>query len=391
MLGGETGKSPIPSPGMKPTLPALVLSGLVATGAPALSSWPTAASASVPDAPPSADRPIVVGHRGASGYRPEHTLASYELAARMGADFIEPDLVSTKDHVLVARHENEISGTTDVASRPEFAARRTTKTVDGRAITGWFTEDFTLVELKTLRAAERLPSVRQENTIYNGRYEIPTFAEVLDLRERLSRELRRTIGVYPETKHSTYFRSIGLDLETPLVAAVRRAHLDLERAPLFIQSFELTNLVEMREKQGVRARLVFLTSASGAPYDLEAKGDPRTYADLLTAQGLRTIARWVDGVGPEKSQVIPRNSDGTLGDPTALVNDAHAAGLDVHPYTFRNENQFMPPAFRNGTTPTHYGKAVNEQVRYLEAGIDGLFTDNPDTGVVARQEFLAGE
>lgn len=391
MLGGETRKSPIPSPGMKPTLPALVLSGLVATGAPALSSWPTAASASVPDAPPSADRPIVVGHRGASGYRPEHTLASYELAARMGADFIEPDLVSTKDHVLVARHENEISGTTDVASRPEFAARRTTKTVDGRAITGWFTEDFTLVELKTLRAAERLPSVRQENTIYNGRYEIPTFAEVLDLRERLSRELRRTIGVYPETKHSTYFRSIGLDLETPLVAAVRRAHLDLERAPLFIQSFELTNLVEMREKQGVRARLVFLTSASGAPYDLEAKGDPRTYADLLTAQGLRTIATWVDGVGPEKSQVIPRKSDGTLGDPTALVNDAHAAGLDVHPYTFRNENQFMPPAFRNGTTPTDYGKAVNEQVRYLEAGIDGLFTDNPDTGVVARQEFLADE
>ena len=250
---------------MKPTLPALVLSGLIATGAPALSAWSTTASAPVPDAPPTADRPIVVGHRGASGYRPEHTLASYELAARMGADFIEPDLVSTKDHVLVARHENEISGTTDVASRPEFAARRTTKTVDGRAITGWFTEDFTVAELKTLRAAERLPSVRQENTIYNGRYEIPTFAEVLDLRERLSRELRRTIGVYPETKHSTYFRSIGLDLETPLVAGVRRAHLDLERAPIFIQSFELTNLVEMREKQGVRARLVFLTRPAARP------------------------------------------------------------------------------------------------------------------------------
>jgi glycerophosphoryl diester phosphodiesterase len=375
---------------MKPTLPALVVTGLIATASPALLASSTAATASPPDsAPPSAERPIVVGHRGASGYRPEHTLASYELAARMGADFIEPDLVSTKDHVLVTRHENEISGTTDVAGRPEFADRRTTKTVDGRAITGWFTEDFTLAELKSLRAAERLPGVRQENTLYNGRYEIPTFTEVLELRERLSRELRRTIGVYPETKHSTYFRSIGLDLETPLVAAVRRAHLDKERAPIFIQSFELTNLVEMREKQQVRARLVFLTSAKGAPYDLEAKGDPRTYADLLTAQGLKTISAWVDGVGPEKTQVIPRNSDGTLGEPTPLVNDAHAAGLDVHPYTFRNENQFMPPAFRNGTSPNDYGKAVNEQVRYLEAGIDGLFTDNPDTGVVARQEFLA--
>ncbi len=377
---------------MKPTLPALVVTGLIATASPALLASSTAATASPPDsAPPSADRPIVVGHRGASGYRPEHTLASYELAARMGADFIEPDLVSTKDHVLVTRHENEISGTTDVASRPEFADRKTTKTVDGKAITGWFTEDFTLAELKTLRAAERLPGVRQENTLYDGRYEIPTLTEVLELRERLSRELRRTIGVYPETKHSTYFRSIGLDLETPLVAAVRRAHLDKERAPIFIQSFELTNLVEMRERQHVRARLVFLTSAKGAPYDLQATGDPRTYADLLQPQSLQSLAKWINGVGPEKNQVIPRDSDGTLGEPTPLVDDAHDAGLEVHPYTFRNENQFMPPAFRNGTSPNDYGKAVNEQVRYLEAGIDGLFTDNPDTGVVARQEFLAGE
>ena len=377
---------------MKPTLPALVVTGLIATASPALLASSTAATASPPDsAPPSADRPIVVGHRGASGYRPEHTLASYELAARMGADFIEPDLVSTKDHVLVTRHENEISGTTDVASRPEFADRKTTKTVDGKAITGWFTEDFTLAELKTLRAAERLPSVRQENTIYNARYEVPTFDEVLQLRERLTRELRRTIGVYPETKHSTYFRSIGLDLETPLVDSVRRAHLDKEKAPIYIQSFELTNLIALREEKDVRAKLVFLTSAKGAPYDLEASADPRSYADLLQPQSLQSLAKWINGVGPEKSQVIPRDSDGTLGEPTPLVDDAHDAGLEVHPYTFRNENQFMAPEFRNGTSTTDYGKAVNEQVAYLETGIDGLFTDNPDTGVVARQEFLAGE
>lgn len=364
-------------------MPALQAAGAAPAGA-----TPAAASAT---SSTRQDRPVVVGHRGASGYRPEHTLASYELAARMGADFIEPDLVSTKDHVLVARHENEISGTTDVATRPEFAARRTTKTIDGRALTGWFTEDFTLAELKTLRAVEKLPSIRQENTGYDGRYEVPTLAEVLRLRERLSRELRRTVGVYPETKHSTYFRSIGLDLETPLVTQVRKAGLDKERAPIYIQSFELTNLIEMREKGDVEARLVFLTSASGAPYDLEAKDDPRTYADLTTTAGLKAISRWVDGLGPEKNQVIPRNADGTLGQPTRLVDDAHAAGLEVHPYTFRNENQFLPAELRNGADPADYGKAVNEQVRFLETGIDGLFTDNPDTGVAAREEFLAGE
>ncbi len=377
------------SPAKRPTLPALVLTGLVAAVTPALLSSASSAEAAAPVVSPAdRDRPIVVGHRGAAGYRPEHTLASYELAARMGADFIEPDLVSTKDHVLVARHENEISGTTDVASHPEFADRKTTKTIDGKAVTGWFTEDFALAELKTLRAAERLPGVRQENTIYNGRYEVPTFDEVLALRERLSRELRRTIGVYPETKHPTYFRSIGLDLETPMVAAVRKAHLDKERAPIFIQSFELTNLLELREKEHVRAPLVFLTSAKGQPYDLKAKGDPRSYADLLTAGSLKDLSKVINGIGPDKNLVIPRQADGTLGTPTSLVADAHAAGLKVHPYTFRNENQFMSVEFRNGTSPNDYGKAINEQVRFLQTGIDGLFTDNTDTGVVARQEFL---
>ncbi|SES16822.1 glycerophosphoryl diester phosphodiesterase [Pedococcus cremeus] len=373
----------------KSTLPALVLTGLVTVTAPALVSSAPSAEASAPAvAPLRTDRPLVIGHRGAAGYRPEHTLASYELAARMGADFIEPDLVSTKDHVLVTRHENEISGTTDVAEHPEFADRKTTKTVDGKAVTGWFTEDFTLAELRTLRATERLPGVRQENTIYNGRYQVPTFDEVLRLRDRLSHELHRTIGVYPETKHPTYFRSIGLDLETPMVAAVRRAHLDREQAPIFIQSFELTNLLELREKQRVRAPLVFLTSAKGQPFDLTAKGDPRTYADLLTAGSLKDLSKVINGIGPDKNQVIPRKADGTLGTPTSLVADAHAAGLKVHPYTFRNENQFMPVEFRNGTSPNDYGKAINEQVRFLRTGIDGLFTDNADTGVVARQEYL---
>ena len=215
-------------------------------------------------------RSLVIGHRGASGYRPEHTLASYELAARMGADFIEPDLVSTADRVLVARHENEISGTTDVASRQEFAARKTTKTVDGLAITGWFTEDFTLAELKTLRAVERLPAVRQRNTLYNGLFQVPTFDEILSLRRRLSRELGREIGVYPETKHPSYFRSIGRPLEGPLVDALRRHGLDRRDAPVFIQSFEAANLRALAGQ--TRVRLVFLADAVGGPF-----GDTRTW------------------------------------------------------------------------------------------------------------------
>jgi glycerophosphoryl diester phosphodiesterase len=333
--------------------------------------------------------PLVIGHRGAAGYRPEHTLASYELAARMGADYLEPDLVSTGDHVLVARHENEIGGTTDVASRPEYVARKTTKVIDGDTLTGWFTEDFTLAELKTLRAKERLPAVRPENTRYDGQFEIPTFAEVLTLRERLSKELHRVIGVYPETKHPTYFRSIGLDLETPLVHEVRGAALDKTIAPIFIQSFELTNLVDLRQRFGVNARLVFLTAASGAPYDLASVGDPATYADLTTAAGLRALSGIVNGIGPDKSQIIPRNVDGTLAEPTSLVADAHDVGLRVHPHTFRAENAYLPVEYRVGTDATAYGRAIDEQLRFLRTGIDGLFTDQADIGVIARAEFLS--
>jgi Glycerophosphoryl diester phosphodiesterase len=368
---------------------------IAAVNLPAASQIPAAggnvASRSPLDRKPAASVPLIIGHRGAAGYRPEHTLASYELAARMGADFIEPDLVSTKDHVLVGRHENEIGGTTDVAGHPEFASRRATKFIDGNTVTGWFTEDFTLADLKTLRAKERLPAVRQENTMYDGRFEIPTFAEILALRERLSKELHRVVGVYPETKHPTYFRSIGLNLETPLVQQVRGAGLDQANAPIFIQSFELTNLVDLRQHFGVNARLIFLTSASGAPYDLASTGDPTTYADLTTAAGLRSISGIVNGIGPAKNQIILRNVDGTLAQPTTLVADSHAAGLKVHPYTFRAENTFLPLDYRVGTDPTAYGRAIDEQVRFLRTGIDGLFTDQSDIGVIARAEFLSAK
>jgi glycerophosphoryl diester phosphodiesterase len=322
---------------------------------------------------------LVVGHRGASGYRPEHTLASYELAARLGADYMEPDLVITKDGVLVCRHEPEIGGTTDVAARPEFASRKKTVSLDGVSVTGWFTEDFTLAELKTLRATERIPAIRQRNTLYDGRFEVPTFQEVLDLRKRLSKELDREIGVFPETKHPTYFQRLGLALETPLVKVLRRNGLDKRGAKVFVQSFEAANLRELAGKHRVQVPLVFLTGAAGGPFN-----DTRSYADYLTPAGLAELNHFVDGLGPEKSQIIPRQADGTLGTPTSLVSNAHKAGLKVIPYTFRAENSFLPVELRVGTDVAAYGRAIDEQVTFLRTGIDGLFTDNPDVGVLAR-------
>jgi glycerophosphoryl diester phosphodiesterase len=327
--------------------------------------------------------PLVIAHRGASGYRPEHTLASYELGARMGADYVEPDLVSTKDGVLVARHENEISATTDVASHPEFAARRTTKVIDGVSLTGWFTEDFTLAELKTLRAKERIPEVRQRNTIYDGRFEVPTFQEVIDLTRRLSRELGREIGIYPETKHPSYFRSIGLSLEGPLVRLLRRNGLDRKRSKVFVQSFETANLKALDRELDVP--LVQLLGAPATqPFDLVLSGDPRTYADLATPEGLRGVARYADGVGPSKDYIVPRDASGASLEPTSFVRDAHRAGLVVHPYTFRNENQFLPLELRLGADPNAYGNAIAEYEQFYGLGVDGLFSDNPDTAIEAR-------
>jgi glycerophosphoryl diester phosphodiesterase len=329
--------------------------------------------------------PIVIGHRGASGYRPEHTLAAYELAIDMGADYIEPDLVSTKDGVLVARHENDITGTTDVASHPEFASRKATKTIDGLPITGWFTEDFTLAELRTLRAKERLPELRVTNTAFDGLYQVPTLDEVIALAKR------RKVGIYPETKHPTYFDSVGLSLEEPLVAALRRAGLDRPRSPVFIQSFEVGNLKQLNGL--TRVPLVQLLDATGKPYDFVVSGDPRTYADLATPEGLAEIATYADGVGVNKNLIVPRDAQNRLGTPTRLVRDAHQAGLIVHGWTFRRENSFLPEDFRAGNpaSPVYLaatGDFPAELRLFYGLGIDGVFSDNPDAAVAVRaKEF----
>jgi len=332
--------------------------------------------------------PIVIGHRGASGYRPEHTLASYRLAIRLGASYVEPDLVSTRDGVLVARHENEISGTTDVAQHPEFADRETTKVIDGRSVTGWFTEDFTLAELKTLRAKERLPLVRPDNTRYNGMFEVPTLDEVLSLVRHEERRAGRRIGVYPETKHPSHFDSLGLSLEQPLVAALRRHGLDRAGSGVFIQSFETANL---RALAGVtRVPLVQLIDASGAPYDFERAGDPRTYRDLATPQGLAWVATYADAIGANKDLVLPRDpATRATGEPSDLVPDAHDAGLLVHAWTLRDENQFMATNFRRGADPNAKGDAYAEAMAFLDAGVDGIFSDHPDTTVTALEDWLA--
>ncbi|MDQ0713412.1 glycerophosphoryl diester phosphodiesterase [Streptomyces luteogriseus] len=316
--------------------------------------------------------PVVIGHRGAAGWRPEHTAPSYTYAVQTGADWIEPDLVPTKDHVLVVRHENEISQTTDVARRPEFEDRRTTKTVDGRAVTGWFTEDFTLAELKTLRAVERLPAVRNRNTVFDGREEVMTFQEVVDLARRLSREHGRTIAVFPETKHPTYFRSIGLPLEPKLAAVIRRNRLG--RRECVVQSFEPTSLKRIAaERLGVP--LWQALGTTGGPYDLVAAGDPTTYKDMMSPAGLARIAAYADWIGPDKSSVAG----------TSLVADAHAAGLRIGPYTFRAENQFLPAEFRHGSGANDFGDAFAEYALYYRMGVDAVVTDFPDLAVIARR------
>ncbi|MFK3981354.1 glycerophosphodiester phosphodiesterase [Micromonospora sp. NPDC050397] len=329
-----------------------------------------------------ASKPLVIAHRGASGYRPEHTLESYRLAIRMGVDFIEPDLVSTKDRVLVARHENEISGTTNVADHPEFAGRRVTKTIDGVAVTGWFTEDFTLAELKTLRAKERLPQVRPTNTAFDGTLEIPTLQEVIDLAKSESRRLDRTIGIYPETKHPTYFQSIGLALEEPLVQVLKRNGLTSRKDAVFIQSFETANLRKLSKMTDVR--LAQLLDATGRPYDFTVAGDARTYQDLVKPENLKWISTYADGIGATKNLLVPRDASGKLLAPTNVVRDAHRVGLDVHAWTFRAENQFLPTDFRIGADPNARGDITAEYELFFSLGLDGVFSDHPDTAVAAR-------
>jgi glycerophosphoryl diester phosphodiesterase len=316
---------------------------------------------------PPLSSPIVIAHRGASGLRPEHTIASYTLAIEQGADFIEPDLVLTKDDVFVARHENDITGTTNVAQHPEFAARKTTKVIDGESHTGWFTEDFTLRELKTLRAIERLPKLRPDNAKYDGQFEVPTLAEVIALAKA------HHVGIYPETKHPTYFAGIGHPMEARLVAQLKAAGWDKPTDPVFIQSFEVDNLKRIHAMTGLR--LIQLMDGAGGPADHAAP----SYAAMTTPAGLKAVAKYAYGIGPGLAMI----QDGDAA-PTTLVADAHAAGLRLHPWTFRAENYFLAPSLKIGTDPAAHGHIEDAMRRYLALGIDGFFTDYPGIGVKVR-------
>ena len=341
--------------------------------------------------------PLVIGHRGAAGYLPDHTLQGYALAIQMGADYVEPDLVATKDGHLIARHEPNITTTTDVAGHPEFADRRTTKVVDGVRETGFFASDFTLREIKTLRAVQPLPERPQQ---FNGRFEIPTLEEVIALVKRETRKRRRTIGIYPETKHPTYHKNLGLPLEGRLVAALRKAGWNRRRSPVFIQSFEQSNLKQLNRITPVRlVQLVdaFDVNPDGTlayeppfdrPYDWTVSGDPRllarTFGFFATDEGLREIRSYADGIGPWKRYIVSTTGTGTdserhLLPPTDLIERAHARGLLVHTWTFRNEG------FR--LVSEYQGNPVNEYLQFYRLGIDGVFSDFADTAVTSRELF----
>ncbi|HEY9650527.1 MAG TPA: glycerophosphodiester phosphodiesterase [Coleofasciculaceae cyanobacterium] len=322
-------------------------------------------------------QPIIIGHRGASGYRPEHTIASYELAIQMGADYIEPDVVSTKDGVLIARHENEISETTDVSDRAEFANRQTTKLIDGRKVTGWFTEDFTLAEIKTLRAKERL-SFR--NHAFDGKFETPTLQEIIDLAKQKSQERGRTIGIYPETKHPTYFKSINLSLEEPLVSLLHANGYTCKDDPVFIQSFEVANLNQL-DKMTDLPLVQLLDETDKQPYDFIVKGDSRTYGDLTTLGELTKIAEYADAIGVYKRLILPVNKDNYIQPATSLIKDAHAVGLKVHAWTFRNEHQYLALDYQ--------GNHQAEYEQFFQLGIDGVFSDFPNVAVAVRDRVYS--
>ena len=336
------------------------------------------------------DSPTVIGHRGAAGYLPEHTLAGYALAVFQGADFIEPDLVMTKDGQLIARHEPILDETTDVSAHPEFASRRTTKVLDGFAVTAWWAEDFTLAEIKQLKARERIPTVRPANTRVNDQIEIPTLQQVIDLAKGLEKVVGRKIGIYPETKHPTYFRNLGFAMEETLVSVLRKNGYEGKRDQVFIQSFEVANLKRLAHMTNIPLVQLF-GGATSQPYDVVATGGTLTYGQMATAHGLAEIAGYADGVGPSKGYVIP--VVGGILDPanaTTFVHDAHAVGLVVHPYTYRVENQFLPLNLRIGSDPNGRGDLQGELEMFLEVGIDGFFTDNTDVGVTARDAFVDG-
>lgn len=346
---------------------------------------PVAASAQYPTL--NGAPPIVFGHRGASGYRPEHTLASYQLAIELGADYIEPDLVSTKDGVLICRHEPVLAVlngeyTTDVASHPEFAERVQTRTLDGTTITGWWAQDFTLAEIKTLYARERLPSVRPANAQFDFQFQIPTFQEVITLAQIQSAALGRTIGIIPETKHPTFHDNFGLNLEAPLVATLKANGLADAGLRVLVQSFEVGNLQRLSGRTDLNVGFVQLIDSAGKPFDFVVSGDPRTYSDLVTPTGLATIKTYADVVSLNKECVISSFANGPSGTVTSLVADAHQVGLLVVPFTFRRENNFLPSLFDSDADPAHVGDLAGEIRAYVAAGVDGFFTDNSDLGRV---------
>jgi glycerophosphoryl diester phosphodiesterase len=323
--------------------------------------------------------PLVIAHRGASGERPEHTRAAYELAIDQGADFIEPDLVMSRDGHLVVRHENEISETTDVAARPEFAERRTTKTIDGRPVTGWFTEDFTLAELRTLRARERLPALRPASAAFDGQEPILTFQEVIDIAREGSARFGRIIGVAPELKHPTYFALIGLPMEPPLIAALTANDLMAKDSPILIQSFEMNVLQSL--DQATNAPLLQLMSPLGGPFDRPGM----TYAEMARPEGLAEIATYADAIGVETGLIYPRDASGAAPTATSLVTDAYAAGLKVVVWTFRAEDVFLPVEHRRGEDHG-IGDMAAWLARFYRLGVDAVFTDHPAIAVQARTD-----
>ena len=339
-------------------------------------------------------RPFVIAHRGASGYVPEHTLAGYFIAIQQGADYVEPDLVISRDGALLARHENEIGGTTDVALHPEFASRKTTKSIDGESMTGWFTEDFTLAELKTLRARERLPELRKANSRYDGVFSIPTFDEVLDLvaaADAQRAEMARAaglppparIGVYPETKHPSHFAKLGLTFDDRMLEALSRHGYSRRSDPVCLQSFEVANLKALRQRTDLP--LVQLVAPTGQPFDFTLAGDQRSYLDLMTDAGLQAIAAYADAIGPHKWMVVEFGAEGARD--TGLARRARAAGLGIHVWTLRAENEFLPIALRSPGDMAAHGDLKTEIQALLEAGITGFFSDHPDLAVRARDDW----
>lgn len=330
----------------------------------------------------------IFGHRGAPGSVPQNTLGSYALAAEMGVDAIEFDLVCSKDGVLVDRHEPNLVYSTDVADRPEFADRWRVIEVEGEREEGWFTIDFTFEELQTLRAGEPYPELRPHTMDVEGEWRIPSLDQILALRAQVSAERGWDLGVYIEIKHSSLFHALGFDPEVEVLAALDRAGLGLDSPLVRIESFEQGNLRRLRGELGYRGDLVFLAK-EGQPLDLALAGDPRTYADLLTPAALADIAEVVQAIGPSKQLVIGRTPQNRLAAPTSLVADAHALGLRVMPWTFRAENHFLPVEFRSSDNPADLGDYAGELAAYIDAGIDGAFCDQPDLAIAARDAYFS--